>query len=149
MRAVLQRVQWAKVEIDSIVRGEIAQGFLLLVGVYDKDTELEAKVLAKKASELRVFEDGCGKMNLSLHDVGGGMLIIPNFTICADASHGRRPSFIAAASPEQAKPLYERFISFVRENGIDIVKTGEFGADMKVSLLNDGPITIILDTDDL
>ncbi len=148
MRAVIQRVLWAKVEIDGKLRGEITQGFLLLLGIYREDTEHEARLLVKKASELRVFEDDNGKMNRSLMDIGGGILIVPNFTLCADTSHGRRPSFIAAARPEQATPLYNQFVALVRQTGVAPVQTGEFGADMKVSLLNDGPVTIILDTAD-
>ncbi len=148
MRAVVQRVLWAKVEIDGRVHGEISQGFLLLLGITHEDTENEAKILAKKATELRVFEDENGKMNRSLQDIGGGMLIVPNFTLYADTSHGRRPSFIGAARPEKAEPLYEYFIELVRQSGMCTVQTGEFGADMKVSLLNDGPVTLILDTKD-
>lgn len=148
MRAVVQRVLWAKVEIDGRVHGEISQGFLLLLGITHEDTENEAKILAKKATELRVFEDENGKMNRSLQDIGGGMLIVPNFTLYADTSHGRRPSFIGAARPEKAEPLYEYFIELVRQSGMYTVQTGEFGADMKVSLLNDGPVTLILDTKD-
>ncbi len=128
--------------------GEIGPGFLLLLGIYQQDTENEAIVLAKKASELRIFEDDNAKMNRSLNDIGGGMLIVPNFTLCADTSHGRRPSFISAARPEQANPLYRQFVDLVRQTGVTRVQTGEFGADMKVSLLNDGPVTLILDTDE-
>ncbi len=148
MRAVIQRVRWAKVEIDGRLCGEIGPGFLLLLGIYQQDTENEAIVLAKKASELRIFEDDNAKMNRSLNDIGGGMLIVPNFTLCADTSHGRRPSFISAARPEQANPLYRQFVDLVRQTGVTRVQTGEFGADMKVSLLNDGPVTLILDTDE-
>ncbi|SDN29229.1 D-aminoacyl-tRNA deacylase [Acetanaerobacterium elongatum] len=149
MRAVIQRVTQASVSIDGKICGEISQGLLLLLGVYQTDTEQEAQLLARKAAELRIFEDAAGKMNLSLADVNGGMLIVSNFTLCADASHGRRPSFIAAARPEQAKPLYEYFVNLVREKGITPVQTGVFGGEMKVSLVNDGPITILLDTDEL
>ncbi len=148
MRAVIQRVLWAKVEIDGKLSGEISQGILLLLGIYQDDTENEARLLAKKASELRIFEDENGKMNRSLKDNDGGILIVPNFTLCADSSHGRRPSFIAAARPEQANPLYNLFVDLVRQTGVARVQTGVFGADMKVSLLNDGPVTIVLDTAD-
>lgn len=148
MRAVIQRVLWAKVEIDGNLRGEISQGILLLLGIYQDDTENEARLLAKKASELRVFEDENGKMNRSLKDIDGEILIVPNFTLCADTSHGRRPSFIAAARPEQANPLYNLFVDLVRQTDVARVQTGVFGADMKVSLLNDGPVTIVLDTAD-
>lgn len=148
MRAVIQRVLWSKVEINGKLHGEISQGFLLLLGIYQNDTENEARLLAKKASELRIFEDENGKMNRSLKDIDGGILIIPNFTLCADTSHGRRPSFIAAARPEQANPLYNLFVDLIRQTDFARVQTGVFGADMKVSLLNDGPVTIILDTAD-
>ncbi|MFA9381841.1 MAG: D-aminoacyl-tRNA deacylase, partial [Acetanaerobacterium sp.] len=110
MRAVLQRVSWAKVEIGGNISGEIGKGFLLLLGISPSDGENEASLLAQKASGLRVFEDEDGKMNRSLADTGGGMLIVPNFTLYADTSHGRRPSFMAAARPEHARPLYERFV---------------------------------------
>lgn len=148
MRAVVQRVLWARVEIDGRVCAEIAHGYLLLLGIHQDDGEDEVLLLAKKAAELRVFEDESGKMNCSLSEVGGGMLIVPNFTLYADTSHGRRPSFITAARPQHAKPLYERFVQAVTQRGISSVQTGEFGADMKVSLLNDGPVTILLDTKD-
>lgn len=149
MRAVIQRVEQARVTINGGISGEISAGLLLLLGIYENDTEKEAQLLARKAAELRIFEDAAGKMNLSLADIGGGMLIVSNFTLCADASHGRRPSFIAAARPEKAQPLYDYFIDLVKEKGVCKVETGVFGAEMKVSLVNDGPITIILDTDDL
>ena len=148
MRAVIQRVLWAKVEIDKKLSGEISQGILLLLGIYQEDTDDEASLLAKKVSELRIFEDENGKMNRSLKDNDGAILIVPNFTLCADTSHGRRPSFIAAARPEQANPLYNLFVDLVRQTGVARVQTGVFGADMKVSLLNDGPVTIVLDTAD-
>lgn len=145
---MIQRVLWAKVEIDKKLHGEISQGILLLLAIYQEDTDDEACLLAKKASELRIFEDENGKMNRSLKDIDGEILIVPNFTLCADTSHGRRPSFIAAARLEQANPLYNQFVDLVRQTGVARVQTGEFGADMKVSLLNDGPVTIILDTAD-
>lgn len=148
MRAIIQRVSWARVEIDGDCCAEIGQGYLVLLGVCEQDGEAQAALLAKKASELRVLEDESGKMNRSLRDAGGGMLIIPNFTLYADTSHGRRPSFLKAARPEHARALYERFIGLVRECGGFTVQTGRFGADMKVSLLNDGPVTLIMDTDE-
>ncbi len=149
MRAVIQRVEQARVTINGSANGEIAAGLLLFLGIYENDTEKDTQLLARKAAELRIFEDAAGKMNLSLADIGGGMLIVSNFTLCADASHGRRPSFIAAARPEKAKPLYDTFVELVKEKGVCKVETGVFGAEMKVSLVNDGPITILLDTDDL
>ena len=149
MRAVIQRVTSASVTIDGIVHSSIDNGLLLLLGVYDSDAKEQAELLARKAAGLRIFEDEQGKMNLSLADIDGGMLIVSQFTLCADCKKGKRPSFIAAARPEQAIPLYEYFIDCVRAEGVNNISTGVFGADMKVALLNDGPVTIILDTDDL
>lgn len=149
MKAILQRVSNAKVEVNSKTVGEIEQGFLILLGVQDGDDKRDAEVLANKISGLRIFTDENDKMNLSLTDVGGGALVISNFTLCADCSHGRRPSFIAAARPETAEPLYEYFCQKMLQNGILKVEKGIFGADMKVSLLNDGPVTIDIDSKDL
>lgn len=149
MKAILQRVSYAKVEVDSETVGEIEKGFLILLGVQDGDDKRDAEVLANKIAGLRIFTDENDKMNLSLNDVGGGALVISNFTLCADCSHGRRPSFIAAARPETAEPLYEYFCQKMIENGISKVEKGIFGADMKVSLLNDGPVTIDIDSKDL
>ena len=143
MRLVLQRVLSASVTIDGNVHGAIENGFLALLGVRNGDTEAEMHALADKCAELRVFEDPNGKMNLSLADVHGSVLVVSNFTLCADCSHGRRPSFSNAARPETALPLYERFCEALREKGIP-VETGVFGAEMKVALLNDGPITIVM-----
>ena len=148
MKAILQRVTSAKVEVDEAVVGEIDNGFLILLGVEDGDDEREADALANKISGLRIFTDENDKMNLSLLDIGGKTLIISNFTLCADCSHGRRPSFIAAARPEKAEPLYEYFCNKIREKGIEVQK-GIFGADMKVSLVNDGPVTIDINSKDL
>ena len=149
MKAIIQRVKYAKVEVEERLVGEIGQGFLTLLGVEQTDNEKEAEVLAKKVAGLRVFTDENDKMNLSLADIGGEVLVISNFTLCADCSHGRRPSFIAAARPEQAEPLYEFFCKKLEESGIWKVAKGEFGADMAVSLLNDGPVTIDIDSKDL
>ena len=149
MKAILQRVAYAKVEVDSETVGSIDKGFLILLGVQDGDDKRDAEVLANKISGLRIFTDENDKMNLSLNDVDGGALVISNFTLCADCSHGRRPSFIAAARPETAEPLYEYFCQKMIENGIAKVEKGIFGADMKVSLLNDGPVTIDIDSKDL
>ena len=149
MKAIIQRVKYAKVEVEERLVGEIGQGFLILLGVEQTDNEKEAEVLAKKVAGLRVFTDENDKMNLSLGDIGGEVLVISNFTLCADCSHGRRPSFIAAARPEQAEPLYEYFCQRLRDAGIRKVAQGIFGADMAVSLLNDGPVTIDINSKDL
>lgn len=149
MKAILQRVTSASVEVEGKIVGEINNGFLVLLGVAQGDTEKEADALAAKISTLRVFTDENDKMNLSLADINGGVLVISNFTLYADCSHGRRPSFIAAARPEIAEPLYEYFCKKLSDNGVAVVEKGIFGADMKVSLLNDGPVTIDLDSKDL
>ena len=149
MKAILQRVKFAKVEVDGEVVGEIGKGFLVLLGVAREDDQREAEVLADKIAGLRVFTDENDKMNLSLADIGGEVLVISNFTLCADCSHGRRPSFIAAARPEQAEPLYEYFSQRLRDAGVKKVAQGIFGADMAVSLLNDGPVTIDINSKDL
>ncbi len=145
MRVVLQRVQYAKVTIAKDTQGEIDQGFLALVGITNSDDETVAARMAKKTAELRVFEDDQGKMNHSLSDIQGKILSVSQFTLYADCRRGRRPGFEAAAKPDQALPLYEYFNEQLREHGIT-VETGIFGADMKVELLNDGPVTIILDS---
>ncbi|WP_195983550.1 D-aminoacyl-tRNA deacylase [Clostridium sp. D33t1_170424_F3] len=148
MKAVIQRVRRSSVTIDGTVVGEIGPGLTLLLGVTEADTEKQCDYLAEKAVNLRIFEDDAGKMNRSLLDIGGGMLIISQFTLCADCRKGRRPSFIAAARPEQAVPLYERFIAQVQTQGVQTA-SGQFGADMLVSIENDGPVTIILDTEEI
>lgn len=149
MKAILQRVSNARVEIENKTVGQIEKGFLLLLGVENGDEQRDADVLAAKISGLRIFTDENDKMNLSLTDVGGGVLVISNFTLCADCSHGRRPSFIAAARPETAEPLYEYFCKKMTDNGISRVEKGVFGADMQVSLINDGPVTIEINSKDL
>ena len=148
MRAVLQRVSHAKVTIDGAVSGEIGKGFLILLGVAPEDTAEEALYLARKCVGLRVFTDENDKMNLSLDDVGGKILAVSQFTLYADCRKGKRPNFIGAAKGEQANELYEYFVSCCRGLGIE-TQTGEFGADMQVELLNDGPVTILMDTDEL
>ena len=149
MRVVLQRVSFANVEINKEIKGKCKNGFLVLLGVKQGDTEKEADFLASKVANLRVFSDENDKMNLSLLDIGGEALVISNFTLYADCSHGRRPSFINAEKPDKANELYEYFCSKLKEKGVTSVEKGEFGADMKVSLLNDGPVTIILDTEEI
>lgn len=148
MKAVIQRVKRSSVSIGETVVGEIGQGLMVLLGVTDTDTERECDYLADKITGLRIFEDEVGKMNRSLLDVGGDMLIVSQFTLCADCRKGRRPSFVRAARPETAIPLYERFIAQVQAQGVRTA-TGEFGADMLVSIENDGPVTIPMDTDEI
>ncbi|MBQ0037545.1 MAG: D-tyrosyl-tRNA(Tyr) deacylase [Clostridiales bacterium] len=148
MRAVLTRVQHASVTIDGQVKGRIGQGFLILLGVTHDDTEAQAIKLADKLTSLRIFEDENGKMNKGLETVNGEILIVSQFTLYGNCKKGRRPDFLAAARPEVAIPLYEKFIELCREKGFR-VETGEFGADMKVESLNDGPLTLVVDTDDL
>lgn len=149
MKAILQRVSFAEVKVDGNTVGKIDNGFLILLGIAEGDTQKEADALSAKISTLRVFTDENDKMNLSLADIDGEVLVISNFTLYADCSHGRRPSFIKAARPETAEPLYEYFCKRMSDNGVRRVEKGIFGADMKVSLLNDGPVTIDIDTRDL
>ena len=149
MRVVLQRVKECNVKVDNKIVGEISQGFLLLLGVKDGDSQQDAIKLAKKISGLRIFTDNDDKMNLSLADIDGSVLVVSNFTLYADCSHGRRPSFIKAARPEISEPLYEFFCEQLNENGISNVQRGIFGADMEVSLINDGPVTMVIDSEDL
>ncbi len=148
MRAVVTRVRQASVEIDHKTVGQIGQGFLILLGVAHEDTAAHCSKLADKILGLRVFEDENGKMNRSLSDVGGQVLVVSQFTLYADCSHGRRPSFIAAARPETAIPLYEQFLEECRSRGFE-PQHGVFGADMQVYSCNDGPVTLILDTQEL
>ena len=145
MRAVVQRVTNADVKIDGRVNGKIDNGFLVLLGVGNGDTEEDMKYIADKIIKLRIFSDENDKMNLSLEDVGGSMLVISQFTLYGDCSHGRRPYFGNAMEPVSANEMYEKFVAYIRERGIH-TETGEFGADMKVSLTNDGPVTIILES---
>ena len=144
MKLVVQRVKNAQVDVGGKTVGKIERGFMVLLGVTHNDTKQEADYLVKKLCNLRVFEDENEKMNLGLKDVGGELLIISQFTLYADCTGGNRPSFIGAARPEIAEPLYEYFCTECEKNGIHVEK-GIFGADMKVSLLNDGPVTIILE----
>lgn len=145
MRAVVTRVSSASVTIDGAVRGSIGQGYLILLGVGPQDTEAVCDKLAEKICNLRVFEDEQGKMNLSLAQVGGSILVVSQFTLYADTS-SRRPGFSKAAKPDLAIPLYERFMAQCRAHGF-LVEHGEFGADMKVASVNDGPVTILFDTE--
>lgn len=149
MKAVIQRVSRASVTIDGEIVGSVNQGFMILLGVEQGDTKAEADKLIKKIPVLRIFEDENGKMNLSCLDISGEILVVSQFTLCADCSHGRRPSFISSAPPDIANELYEYFVDQLKNSGVKKVETGRFGADMKVDLLNDGPVTIILDSKDL
>ena len=148
MRFVVQRVTHASVTVDGNVIGKIGQGFMVLIGVSDEDTKETADKMVKKLLGLRIFEDENGKTNLDMHTVGGSLLLISQFTLYADCKHGNRPSFIKAGKPDMANEMYEYIIAKCREQ-VEIVETGEFGADMKVELLNDGPFTILLDSDQL
>jgi D-tyrosyl-tRNA(Tyr) deacylase len=144
MRIVLQRVSQASVTIGGQVAGAIGRGFCLLVGLTHGDTESAVDWMAEKVAGLRLFPDADGKMNLGLDEVGGGILVISQFTLYGDTAKGRRPSFVDAARPETAVPLYERFVAQLRARGLEVA-TGQFGADMQVEIHNDGPVTLILE----
>lgn len=148
MRAVLTRVKSASVTVDGKVIGKIGQGFLILLGVTHEDTEVQAVKLADKLVGLRIFEDENGKMNQGLESVDGQVLVVSQFTLYGNCRKGRRPDFLAAARPEVAIPLYEKFVQLIRDKGIH-VETGEFGAEMLVESVNDGPVTLVVDTDQL
>lgn len=148
MISLIQRVSRASVAIDGEVVGRTERGVCVLLGVKCGDTEAIAQKLAEKTAQLRIFEDENGKMNRSMLDIGGGALVISQFTLCADCSGGRRPSFIEAAKPDEARALYQLYADALRKLGIT-VEQGVFGADMDVEIHNDGPVTIILDSDDL
>jgi D-aminoacyl-tRNA deacylase len=145
VRVILQRVSRAAVRIDGEVVGEIGPGHVLLVGFTPGDSEEELAWMAEKVVGLRVFNDGEGKMNLSLEEVGGGLLVVSQFTLYGDTRKGRRPSFVHAAQPELAVPLYERFVALLRERASGPVETGAFGARMEVELVNEGPVTLALE----
>lgn len=147
MRAVIQRVTKSSVSVDGEIKGCIGVGFNILLGVMNGDTRSQARLLAAKVSKLRVFEDEVGKMNKSITDINGEILVISQFTLCADIRKGNRPSFTDSAPPLQAEELYEYFCSELIENGISKVEKGVFGADMAVEISNDGPVTIVMDTD--
>lgn len=148
MRFVIQRVNEASVSIEGNAVGQIEKGFLVLIGVSNDDTKEIADKMIKKLIGMRIFEDENGKTNLSLADVGGGLLLVSQFTLYANCKKGNRPSFVNAGAPDMAKELYEYIISECRKQA-SVVETGEFGADMKVRLENDGPFTILLDSDEL
>jgi D-tyrosyl-tRNA(Tyr) deacylase len=146
MRVVIQRVSEATVKIDGAIVGEISKGLLVLLGIEHEDTEQDALYLIQKLINLRIFSDTDGKMNLSVQEVNGGILVVSQFTLHAATKKGNRPSYIRAARPEQAVPLYEYFLSSLQNQFSGKIQTGQFGADMKVALVNDGPVTIIMDS---
>jgi D-tyrosyl-tRNA(Tyr) deacylase len=146
MRIVIQRVSEASVRIDGAIIGQIEQGLLVLLGIENDDTEKDADYLLQKLINLRIFSDTDGKMNVSVQDVNGGVLVVSQFTLHAATKKGNRPSYIRAARPEQAIPLYEYFVVELQNQFSGKIQTGQFGADMKVALVNDGPVTIIMDS---
>ena len=147
MKAVIQRVLCSSVEVDGKTVGRSSAGYMILLGVKSDDTERDLETLVKKVVNLRIFEDNDGKMNRSILDIGGEILCISQFTLCADTKKGNRPSFIEAMEPATASDYYDRFCEGLKNMGVKSVEKGMFGADMKVSLVNDGPVTIILDTE--
>ena len=148
MIAVLQRVTRASVTADGVPAGSCGAGFVILLGVLEGDGEEEARLLAEKISKFRIFSDENGKMNLSLGDIGGEVLIVSNFTLGANYSHGNRPDFMASAHPSAAEPLYEHFVSLMKER-VSHVATGVFGADMSIDMVADGPVTVVMDSEKL
>ena len=147
MKAVIQRVKYADVKVDGETVGKIGEGYMILVGVQEGDTKEDAEILARKTAGLRVFTDDEDKMNLSILDIDGEILAISQFTLCADVKKGNRPSFINAAKPDEANALYEYYCNQLKSNGVRKVEKGVFGAHMEVSLLNNGPVTILYDTE--
>lgn len=147
MKAVIQRVKHAQVRVDGDIVGKIGEGFLVLCGVADGDTLEDAEILARKTAALRVFTDENDKMNLSVKDIDGEVLAVSQFTLCADVKKGNRPSFVPAAAPETANALYEAYCAALLQNGVRRVEKGVFGAHMEVELLNNGPVTILYDTE--
>lgn len=147
MKAVIQRVKRAAVTVDGETVGKVGEGYMILVGVQDGDTDADAELLARKTANLRVFTDENDKMNRSILDIGGEVLAISQFTLCADVKKGNRPSFVKAAAPEEANRLYELFCDELLKNGVKKVEKGVFGAHMEVELLNNGPVTILYDTE--
>lgn len=147
MRAIIQRVKSSYVSVDGEIKGSVGKGYNVLLGVMDGDTDAQAELLAAKIAKLRVFEDENGKMNKSILDIGGEILVISQFTLCADIKKGNRPSFTDSAPPAEADRLYRFFCECLRNNGVARVETGVFAADMLVEISNDGPVTIMMDTD--
>lgn len=146
MKAVIQRVTSASVSVDGSEISKINEGLFVLLGVSEEDTEADAEILAKKTADLRIFEDENGKMNLSVKDISGDVLVVSQFTLCADTKKGNRPSFIKAKEPGEADRLYHYYMDKLKENGIEEIGHGSFGADMLCNINNNGPVTIILDT---
>lgn len=146
MTGVIQRVHHASVNTEGKTAGSIAAGLLIFLGVWEDDSEMDAQILARKVAKLRIFCDDDGRMNRSILDVGGEILVVSNFTLCADTKRGNRPSFSRAMAPDIAEQLYLYFVSQLRENGVHKVETGKFGAEMQVDAFCNGPVTIILDT---
>lgn len=144
MRAVVQRVAGAKVEVKDKIKGQIGPGLLVFIAVHAEDDPSKIPVLADKILKLRIFSDGSGKMNLSIKDIQGEIMVISQFTLYGDTQKGNRPSFTLAARPEKAIPLYDNFVKYIKESQLKI-ETGEFGADMRLELINDGPVTLIID----
>ncbi len=149
MRAVIQRVSKASVTIDGKIKSEIQSGLLVLLGIEETDTEKDIDWLVKKIIQLRIFSDAVGKVNLSVQDINGDILVVSQFTLFASTKKGNRPSFLRAAKPDIAVPLYEQFLSVMKTNFGKEIYSGEFGADMKVALVNDGPVTIIIDSQNM
>ncbi len=149
MKAIIQRVDKSDITINNSIKRNIGKGFLVLLGVMVDDTEEDVKILAKKIANLRIFEDENGKMNLSPIDLKADIMVVSNFTLGADCTGGNRPYFSFAEHPSKAEPLYNKFIDEIKKYPLNDVQTGEFGADMSINLINDGPVTIILDTNDL
>ncbi|MBO5859258.1 MAG: D-tyrosyl-tRNA(Tyr) deacylase [Clostridia bacterium] len=147
MRAVVQRVKNSSVSVDGEIKGSVGKGYNVLLGVMNGDTDAQAELLASKIAKLRVFEDENGKMNKSVLDIGGEILVVSQFTLCADIKKGNRPSFTDSAPPTEADRLYRFFCECLRNNGVSKVETGVFAADMLVEINNDGPVTIVMDTD--
>lgn len=148
MKAVVTRVSSASVKVDEVIIGKIEKGFLVLLGIDEEDTEKELNELAEKICGVRIFSDAQGKMNLDLKQVNGKLLVVSQFTLCADVSHGRRPSFSKAMKPDKAKEFYEKFLEICHSKGFE-TEHGIFGADMKVESVNDGPVTLLFDTKEL
>ena len=149
MRVVIQSVKRASVKVDGECVGKVGKGLMLLLGVYAGDTEEQAEKLASKISKLRIFSDENGKLNLSVSDIGGGALVVSNFTLCANYKHGNRPDYLSAEKPERANELYEFFTEKLRSLIPGPAETGAFGADMELEIINDGPVTIVMDSDEL
>lgn len=149
MRAVIQRVSNASVTIDGKIKSEIKSGLLVLLGIEERDTDYDVDWLVKKIIQLRIFSDNEGKMNLSVQDINGDILVVSQFTLFASTKKGNRPSFLRSAKPDIAIPLYQQFLSVMKDNFGKEIYSGEFGADMKVELINDGPVTIIMDSQNM